>query len=178
MAAGRPDRRSRRCAAFGCGSASIDDGRALVVDGLLRLEKGADLGSFGEQRPTITNTGRIELETPNDDSCGASSGIHGDALLRNTGTIAKTGGTSASHLRLVVDNDGTINGPLELDSDSTVTHTGTFKDVTLGDGVLVAGAGAALLGHDRGRRRRAARAGPVTVAGAQADRRADHGAAR
>ena len=134
-------------AAFGCGSASIDDGRALVVAGLLRLEKGADLGTFGdEQRPTITNTGRIELETPNDDSCGSSSGIHGDALLLNTGTIAKTGGTSASHLRLVVDNDGTINGPLELESDSTATHTGMFKDVKLGDGVLASGAGAAFLG--------------------------------
>ena len=66
---------------------------------------------------TITNAGRIELETPNDDSCGSSSGIHGDAPLLNTGTIAKTGGTAPSHLRLVVDNDGTINGPLELESD-------------------------------------------------------------
>ena len=46
----------------------------------------------------------------------------------------------------MVDNDGTINGPLELDSDSTVTHTGTFKDVTLGDGVLVTGTGAAFTG--------------------------------
>ena len=53
---------------------------------------------------------------------------------------------SGSHLRLVVDSDGTIDGPLELDSDSTVTHTGTFKDVKLGDGVLVTGAGAKFLG--------------------------------
>ncbi len=131
-------------AAFGCGSASLADGRALVNHGLLRLEKGADLGT--SEGVSITNAGRIELDTPNDDSCGSSSGIHGDARLLNTGTIAKTGGTSPSHLRLVVDNDGTINGPLELESDETVTHTGAFKDITLGDGVLVVDAGATLTG--------------------------------
>ena len=135
-----------RLAQFGCGSASIDGERKLVINGLLRLEQGADLSTFGEPRSTIDNAGRIELETRNDDTCGESSGIAGDALLRNTGTIEKVGGTSGSHLRLVVDNDGTINGPLELDSDSTVTHTGTFKDVKLGDGVLVTGAGAKFLG--------------------------------
>ena len=46
----------------------------------------------------------------------------------------------------MVDNDGTINGPLELESDETVTHTGTFKDVTVGDGVLVVDTGATLTG--------------------------------
>lgn len=129
---------------FGCGSASMDDGRVLVNHGLLRLEKGADLGTFEATR--ITNAGRIELDTPNDDKCGTSSGIHGDATLLNTGTIAKTGGTSASHLRLVVDNDGAITGPLELESDEAVTHTGAFKDITLSDGVLVVDAGATLTG--------------------------------
>ncbi|MDA0182237.1 hypothetical protein OJ997_18165 [Solirubrobacter phytolaccae] len=131
-------------AAFGCGSGSMDDGRVLVNQGLLRLEKGADLGTFEDTR--ITNSGRIELDTPNDDSCGSSSGIHGDAVLLNTGTVAKTGGTSPSHLRLVVDNDGTINGPLELESAETVTHTGAFKDITLGEGVLVVDTGATLTG--------------------------------
>ena len=46
----------------------------------------------------------------------------------------------------MVDNDGTINGPLELESDETVTHTGTFKDVTVGNGVLVVDTGATLTG--------------------------------
>ena len=131
-------------AAFGCGTASLADGRTLINHGLLRLEKGADLSAFGGG--SITNAGRIELETTNDDACGDSSGINGDARLLNTGTIAKTGGTSPSHLRLVVDNDGTINGPLQLESDETVTHTGTFKDVTVGNGVLVVDTGATLTG--------------------------------
>ncbi|MBE2319415.1 hypothetical protein DVA67_025800 [Solirubrobacter sp. CPCC 204708] len=129
---------------FGCGSGSMDAGRVLVNHGLVRLEKGGQLGVADGVR--ITNGGRIELDTPNDTSCGSAAGIHGDAVLLNTGTIAKTGGTSGSYLRVVVDNDGTINGPLELESAEGVTHTGTFKDVVLGDGVLVVDAGTALTG--------------------------------
>lgn len=119
---------------FGCGSGVLDDGRRLVNNGLLRLDQGSDLSTYDEA--SITNAGRIELDARNDDTCGDESGIYGDAVLRNTGTIEKVGGANGVQLALVVDNDGTINGPLELVSDAAVTHAGTFKDVTLTDGVL------------------------------------------
>ena len=115
-----------------------------INHGLLRLEKGADC----PRRPVgrITNAGRIELETPNDDACGSSSGINGDASAAQHRHDREDGWHAPSHLRLLVDNDGTINGPLELESDETVTHTGTFKDVTVGNGVLVVDTGATLTG--------------------------------
>ena len=140
---GRPDRRSRSWPGSAAARPSLDGERKLVNNGLLRLEQGADLSTFGEPRSTIDNAGRIELETPQRRHLRRV--LRASPATRCCATPARSrrsAARSGSHLRLVVDNDGTINGPLELDSDSTVTHTGTFKDVKLGDGVLVTGAGA------------------------------------
>ena len=112
-----------------CGSPSLDAGRRLVNQGLLRVEGGSDLFSNGTPRATIENAARIELAGASG-SCG-SARISGDALLRNTGTIEGTG-----DLGLTLDNDGSVTGALSVESNSAVSHSGAFRGVKLTDGVV------------------------------------------
>ena len=123
-----------------CGSPSLDAGRRLVNQGLLRVEGGSDLFSNGTPRATIENAARIELAGASG-SCG-SARISGDALLRNTGTIEGTG-----DLGLTLDNDGSVTGALSVESNSAVSHSGAFRGVKLTDGVVALEPGAVWAGN-------------------------------
>ena len=93
---------------------SLEAGRRLVNQGLLRVEAG-DLFTDGTPRPTIENAARIELAAAA--SCGAAR-ISGDALLRNTGAIKGTG-----ELGLTLDNDGSVTGALAVESNSDTVRS-------------------------------------------------------
>ena len=123
-----------------CASPSLEAERRLVNHGLVRVEAGSDLFSNGTPRAVIENAGRLELAAAGA-SCGATR-ISGDALLRNTGTIEGTG-----ELGLTLDNDGSVTGALELESNTAVGHSGAFRGVTLADGVLALEPGATWAGN-------------------------------
>jgi hypothetical protein len=131
-----------------CAFVSLGDARTVVNRGDLRLVAGSDLGAFGDVRAEIHNAGRIELDSG--DGCGASAGISGDALLRNTGVIEKVGGAGSSFVGSSLENDGTVvdsaPGELRLESNAAIGHSGTFRGVTFEGGTFALDPGAAVEG--------------------------------
>ena len=135
---------SPACAAFGCGSPSLDAGRRLVNQGLLRLEKGADLFSNGTPRATIDNAGADRAGRATT-ARAAPPRISGDALLRNTGTI-EAGGTAAHlrpHARQRRHDHGRARRSRATRRSATPARS---ADVKLADGVLALEPGATWAG--------------------------------
>ena len=141
-------------AQFGCGSASLDGERKLVNNGVLRLEQGADLSTFGEPRSTIENTGRIELETRNDDTCGdivrdqrrRAAAQHGhDREGRRHERLAPAAGGRQRR-----DDQRAAGARQRLDGRRTPARSRTSRSATA---CSCAGAGGRVPRHDDARRR-------------------------
>ena len=137
VAAGRADRghaAARRSAAARPRSTTAARSSSPACCGSRRAPTWAPSASSGRRSPTAAGSSSTPRTTTRAAPRRASTATR---CCSTRARSPRPAARAASHLRLLVDNDGTINGPLELESDSTVTHTGTFKDVTLGDGVLV-----------------------------------------
>ena len=139
-----------------CASVQLADGYRLRNEGLVRFEPGSDLYSSSSQRPRIENAATIELDGGTADPCGNQTGILGEAVVANTGTIEKVAGTSPAQVRGALANDGSIAsraGELELDGDPAATQSGTFAStgasstIAVRQGRLALAPGAAITGH-------------------------------
>lgn len=140
----------------GCASVQLADGHRLRNEGLVRFEPGGDLFASSPQRPRIENAGTIELDGGAADPCGSQTGILGDALVANTGTIEKLAGTSPAFVSGALDNDGTVAtraGDLQLEGDPAALQSGTFEStgagstLTLQEGLFALGPPAAVRGR-------------------------------
>ena len=78
-----------------------------------------------------TTPGRIELDGGAADPCGSQTGILGDPLVTNAGTIEKVAGTSPAVVRGGLDNDGAAAsraGELELEGDPAALQAGDVRE--------------------------------------------------
>ena len=139
-----------------CGFATLGEGRRLDNQGTLKLTPGADLSTYGETRPLISNPGRIELDAGSTTACGSITGIYGDALVSNTGTIEKIAGSNGGFVGGTLDNDGevvTSAGDLSLETNSAASQAGSFRStgagstITFEEGVFDLAPTATLAGH-------------------------------
>jgi hypothetical protein len=127
----------------GCG-VDLLDGRTLDNKGTVRVS--GTLEGSSATRPVILNAGRIELDDATG-TCSGDPGVSGNALILNTGTIDKLGGTGAGYVDATLDNDGVATatkGELRLSSTTAVTHNGSFTSaagatVTFYGGTFVLG---------------------------------------
>src|SRR6185295_7135139 len=92
-----------------CFSSDLRDGYRLVNQGTISLLGHSVLDGFGAEgnEPALENAGRIAIDDTAAGDCDIS-GISGQMLIRNTGTIEKLGGAGRAELTGTLDNDGTI----------------------------------------------------------------------
>ena len=104
--------------------------------------------------------GRLDLNDGSSAGCSGYSGITGDLLLNNTGTLTKSGSTVPATQNSMIDgldNDGTVDvqaGWVNLSSTSALTQTGKFTSsgglastIAFSDGTFRMGPGATLTGQ-------------------------------
>ena len=143
-----PRRRAPRC--------SSPTGTGSATRGSSASSRAPTCYASSPQRPRIDNAATIELDGGAADPCGSQTGILGDPLVTNTGTIEKVAGTSPALVRGALDNDGAVAsraGELELDGDPAALQSGTFAStgagstITLRQGRFALGPAAAVTGR-------------------------------